>query len=216
MLKAFWIGLFAALFCWIPFVAHAEDSSPFSSGEIDGGLEHEGFDVRPNGTLTGTIINPNNGVFPAHRLDMWVTDMHDTRIYWRKSINMGAIPPGGRVTIREAYDGPTDKPKKLKYNFRVNFGAAKAEAGNDPRVDSKPVAPKVEQKASLKPEPKVEPKAVPKPTAKVDPKAAVKAAPKAEAAPKVDAKAPVKVDPKAAPKADAKSNQKPGTTTAKK
>lgn len=93
-------------------------ASQFGDGEIDNDLRFEGFDIR-DGFLTGSIVNTSNRMRPAVKMDVWTTNLQETRIFWRKSYSFGDMAPGARVNIREPYQLDDEKPSRIKFMFRV-------------------------------------------------------------------------------------------------
>jgi hypothetical protein len=101
------------------FPAFGHASSQFGEGEIDQDLRFEGFDIKQDGFLTGFIVNTSNKTRPAVKVDAWTTNLQETRIFWRKSLSLGDIPPGGRVTIREPYQLDDQNVARIKFMFRL-------------------------------------------------------------------------------------------------
>lgn len=93
-------------------------ASQFGDGEIDSDLRFEGFDIR-DGFLAGSIVNTSNRMRPAVKLDIWTTNLQETRIFWRKTYSFGDMAPGARVQVREPYRLDDEKPSRIKFMFRV-------------------------------------------------------------------------------------------------
>ncbi len=94
-------------------------ASVFNEGMIDKDLRYEGFSVSEDGYITGTIINTSMKARPAVRLDMWITNVAETRIFWRKSLTLGDLAPGGRFEIKENSNGSVDPTMRLQFMFRL-------------------------------------------------------------------------------------------------
>lgn len=110
---------FCLLVCLATVPAVAPAGLLFTSGEIEPGLKYEDFSIGQDGNLTGAIVNTSNKLRPAFRLDLWTTDMHETRVLWRKSLHIGSLPPGGRFTFKEPYDKDYDSSLRIKFSFRI-------------------------------------------------------------------------------------------------
>jgi hypothetical protein len=93
--------------------------SVFSSGEIDKDLQFEDFKIGDSGFLTGFIVNTSNRTLPAVKLDVWTTNTQETQIYWRKTLTLGDLAPGARVSVKEPYKVDREIPGKTKFMFRV-------------------------------------------------------------------------------------------------
>ncbi|SPF39615.1 exported hypothetical protein [Syntrophobacter sp. SbD1] len=107
--------LVALLFC---FVSSATGEVLFK-GVVDKGLQDRNFRVTNDGFVTGEIVNTSNSVRHAVKIDMWITDMGETRIFWRKSLNIGDMLPGARYEVKEPANGEVDNSFKLEFQFRV-------------------------------------------------------------------------------------------------
>lgn len=94
-------------------------ASVFNEGMIDKDLRFEGFSVTADGYVCGAIINTSKRTRPAVRLDMWITNVAETRIYWRKSLVLGDMAPGARIEIKENSDGSVDRSVRLQFMFRI-------------------------------------------------------------------------------------------------
>jgi hypothetical protein len=101
------------------FPASSFAASVYSSGEIDKGLQFEDFKIGDNGFLTGFIVNTSNRPLQAVKLDMWTTNTQETQIYWRKTLNLGDLAPGARVSVKEPYKVDREDPAKTKFMFRI-------------------------------------------------------------------------------------------------
>ena len=116
-------SLFAAVLCifavFLLFPVHGRAATPFSDGEIDDDLRFEGFEVRADGFLTGFIVNTSKKVRPAVKLDVWTTNLQETRIFWRKSFSLGDMAPGARVALKEPYQLDDQNPSRIKFMFRI-------------------------------------------------------------------------------------------------
>ena len=115
-LFAFALCIFAAL---LLFPANGRAGSPFGDGEIDGDLQYQGFEIRPDGSLTGYIVNSSKKVRPAVKVDMWTTNLQETRIFWRKTLSLGDMAPGARVAVKEPYQLDDQNPARIKFMFRI-------------------------------------------------------------------------------------------------
>jgi hypothetical protein len=94
-----------------------------NSGIPDKDLSYEDFKITEDGYATGYIVNSSSRARPGVRLDMWTTNMAETRIFWRKSLNIGDIPPNGKVLVKEPYDVKGEDPARTKFMFRLPSGA---------------------------------------------------------------------------------------------
>jgi len=108
----------------MPFNTHA--GSFFCDGIVDNSdgtpsssLEAEGFKITQDGHVTGYIINVSNRPLAGVRIDMWTTTPEETRIFWRKTLNIGDIAPGGKYEVREIYEPGPDDISRIKFKFRI-------------------------------------------------------------------------------------------------
>ncbi len=92
--------------------------SVYSSGEIDDDLRFEDFKIS-DGYLTGSIINASRRTRTAVKLDMWTANTQETRIYWRKTLNLGDLAPGAKAAVKEPYAVDLEDPARTKFMFRV-------------------------------------------------------------------------------------------------
>jgi len=92
--------------------------SVYSSGEIDDDLRFEDFKIS-DGYLTGSIINASRRTRTAVKLDMWTANTQETRIYWRKTLNLGDLAPGAKAAVKEPYAVDLEDPVRTKFMFRV-------------------------------------------------------------------------------------------------
>jgi hypothetical protein len=71
----------------------------YNEGMIDSGLRYEEFKVTDDDFVVGTIINMSKTMRPAVKVDMWITNIAETRVFWRKTINLGDMAPGARFEV---------------------------------------------------------------------------------------------------------------------
>lgn len=74
-----------------------------SAGVPDKDLKYEDFKITEDEFLTGSIVNASGKARSDVRIDMWTTNMQETRIFWRKSLNIGNLAPQGRYVVKEPY-----------------------------------------------------------------------------------------------------------------
>ena len=106
---------FGILFCFIG-ISHG---SVFNEGMIDKDLRYEEFKVTDDGFVIGTIINISKKMRPGVKVDMWITNVAETRIFWRKALNLGDMAPGARFEVKEPGNGMVDSDSKLQFMFRI-------------------------------------------------------------------------------------------------
>jgi hypothetical protein len=94
-----------------------------SSGTPDKDLTYEDFEITPDGFITGFIVNTSGRSRPGVTLDFWTTNMQETRIFWRKTVNVGDIAPNAKARIREPYPVKDENPSKTKFMFRLPSAA---------------------------------------------------------------------------------------------
>jgi hypothetical protein len=94
-------------------------ASIYSSGEIDNDLEYQDFKIGDNGYLTGFIVNRSNRTLQAVKLDVWTTNTQETQVYWRKTLTLGDIAPGARISVKEPYKVDREDLSRTKFMFRV-------------------------------------------------------------------------------------------------
>jgi hypothetical protein len=90
-----------------------------SSGAPDRDLFYEAFEITQDGFISGFIVNRSSKPRPSVTVDMWTTNMQETRIFWRKTINIGDIGPHAKVRIREPYPVRDENPSRTKFMFRL-------------------------------------------------------------------------------------------------
>ncbi len=97
-------------------------ASFFGSGEIDQGLSYSSFEITPDGMISGVIINKSKHPRNDLKIDMWTTDIHETRIFWRKSLNVGSLAPGARYEVRDSHKADVIERGRVKFIFRIKSG----------------------------------------------------------------------------------------------
>ncbi|MCE5242601.1 MAG: hypothetical protein ABFD98_10105 [Syntrophobacteraceae bacterium] len=90
-----------------------------SAGVPDRDLKYEDFKITEDGFITGTILNASGKPRPDVRIDMWTTNMQETRIFWRKTLNIGNMGPNTRYTVKEPYKVDGEDPARTKFMFRL-------------------------------------------------------------------------------------------------
>lgn len=93
-------------------------SSYYSSGAIDNDLQFEDFKIA-DGALTGVIINASKRPRKDVKLDIWTCNTQETQVYWRKTVSLGDVGPGARVSVKEPYKIDREDPAKTKFMFRI-------------------------------------------------------------------------------------------------
>ncbi len=89
-------------------------------GEIDEtDLRYEGFHIGDDGSIKGFIINGSNAVARNVTLNMYTTNAQETRIFWRKTIQLGDMAPREKRQVKEAYVGAKDAGGRMKVMFKV-------------------------------------------------------------------------------------------------
>lgn len=95
-----------------------------SSGIPDKDLSYEDFKITEDGYVTGYIVNSSERARPGVILDMWTTNMGESKIFWRKkALHVGDIGPKGKVLVKEPYDVKNEDPARTKFMFRLPSGA---------------------------------------------------------------------------------------------
>jgi LEA14-like dessication related protein len=94
-------------------------SSVYSSGEIDDDLQFQDFKIGENGYLTGVIVNTSKRTRLAVKLDVWTTNTQETQIYWRKTLDLGDMAPGAKISVKEPYKVDREDLSKTKFMFRI-------------------------------------------------------------------------------------------------
>jgi len=125
------------------FAAVSFADSVYSSGEIDDDLSFEDFMIS-DGYLTGSIVNTGKRARPAVKLDVWTTNTMETRIYWRKTMNLGDLAPGARVSIKEPYQLDREDLARTKFMFRF---PTQANYRNQASQSTQPAQPKKKTQA---------------------------------------------------------------------
>ncbi|HYA40312.1 MAG TPA: hypothetical protein VEF34_03355 [Syntrophobacteraceae bacterium] len=105
---------------------HAGAKSFYSDGVVDNSsgtphrdLVYRDFEITKDGYVTGFIINESNHPLKSVKLDMWTTNRSETRILWRKSLNIGDMAPKGKFEVREPYSPFQDDPSGVVFKFRL-------------------------------------------------------------------------------------------------
>lgn len=108
-----------------PLNSHAARSF-YSNGNVDNSsgtpnrdLVFRDFDITPDGYITGYLMNQSSHALKSVRLDVWTTNKAETRVYWRKSLNIGDMAPNARYQVREPYSPLPDNPNDIVYKFRL-------------------------------------------------------------------------------------------------
>jgi hypothetical protein len=112
-------SLIAIIFAGMLFLpAFARAEFYYSSGAIDTDLQFEDFKIG-DGYLTGVIVNSSKRPRPDVKLDVWTCNTQETQIYWRKTLHLGDLGPGARVSVKEPYKIDREEPAKTKFMFRI-------------------------------------------------------------------------------------------------
>jgi hypothetical protein len=106
---------FGILFCFI----NSSIGSIYNEGMIDADLRYEECKVTDDDFVVGTIINKSKTMRPAVKVDMWITNIAETRVFWRKTINLGDMAPGARFEVKEPSNGMVDSASRLQFRFRI-------------------------------------------------------------------------------------------------
>ena len=99
----------------------------YSDGQVDNAsgtpnkdLKFEDFDVNEDGTVTGYIANVSNNPLSKVKLDFWITNINNTRILWRKMIDVGDIAPKSKVAVKEPCNlGNYDELSRVQFFFKI-------------------------------------------------------------------------------------------------
>jgi hypothetical protein len=99
----------------------------YSDGQVDNAsgtpskeLRYADFVVTEDKYVTGYIINDSNRPMAKVSLDMWITNVSNTRILWRKIIDIGDLAPKARVEVKEMCDlGNYDELSKVQFFFKI-------------------------------------------------------------------------------------------------
>lgn len=110
------VGLLFLLLAVDPFPAFG--GSVLTEGFIDKDLKYEAFEIK-GGFLTGSIVNTSSRPRQGIRLDAWTTNPQETRVYWRKTLNVGDLGPGARYQVRESYTLTDEMPDRVKFLFKL-------------------------------------------------------------------------------------------------
>jgi hypothetical protein len=94
-----------------------------SSGVADRDLKFEDFQITDDGCITGFIVNSSPRPRKGVQIDMWTTNKAETRILWRKSLNIGDLGPGEKRLVKEKYDVDLEEPARTEIKFRIASGA---------------------------------------------------------------------------------------------
>ncbi|MCE5241867.1 MAG: hypothetical protein ABFD98_01390 [Syntrophobacteraceae bacterium] len=119
MFKALFAAVFAVLMLF-PLTCRA--AAFFSQGEIDNELKYEKFMVKEDGSVEGTIVNASGKVRQNVQFDVWATDVHETRILWRKAVDIGTMAPGAKYTIKDPARINVSDPSRVKFIFKLKDG----------------------------------------------------------------------------------------------
>ena len=90
-----------------------------SSGVPDRDLKYEDFQIIPEGYVTGTIVNHSGKTRAKVILDMWTTNMQETRILWRTRLTIGDLAPHATFFVKQPYNGDQEDPARVKFMFRI-------------------------------------------------------------------------------------------------
>jgi hypothetical protein len=91
-----------------------------SSGTTNSALTFEDFNVTEDGSITGHINNISSREMKKLRLDMWITNINNTRIFYRKVIDLGDMGPNSRVEVKEKFKpGEFEDLADVKFYFKI-------------------------------------------------------------------------------------------------
>jgi hypothetical protein len=120
---------FGALLFWF---AGSAMGGVYNEGMIDKDLSYRDFKVTEDGNITGVILNTSGKLRQGVKLDMWITNISETRIYWRKSLDLGDLAPGARYEVKEPAKGDVDSSLRVEFHFRTQ---RKGQFRNEGRFD---------------------------------------------------------------------------------
>jgi len=98
---------------------HSDGTIDNSSGTTNKDLVYRDFEIASDGYVTGFIVNTSNHALKSVKLDMWTVNSAETRILWRKSLNIGDMAPQGRYQVKEPYSPLPDNPSSVIFKFRI-------------------------------------------------------------------------------------------------
>ena len=114
------IAVMIALMMFVFFAKGSFAADLMGDGEIDEtDLRYEGFHIGEDGTIKGFIINGSDAVLRNVTLNMYTTNAQETRVFWRKTIQLGDMAPRERRQVKEAYVGAKDPGGRMKVMFKV-------------------------------------------------------------------------------------------------
>jgi hypothetical protein len=100
-----------------PYMSGGEINSKVGIPDKD--LIYEDFHITQDGFVTGYIVNTSDKTRSNVRLDMWTTNMQETRILWRKSLNIGDLGPHAKYQVKEPYKADSGDPATTKVMLRM-------------------------------------------------------------------------------------------------
>lgn len=108
-----------------PFYADAAKSF-YSDGNVDNSsgtpnrdLAFRDFEITEDGFITGYIMNQSSHALKGVRLDMWTANSAETRVFWRKTLNLGDMAPNAKFQVREPYSPLPGPDEKIVFKFRL-------------------------------------------------------------------------------------------------
>lgn len=119
----FMIGLLAAPLNGLAGSLMKSGAISASSGVPDRDLKYEDFQITDDGFITGYIVNDSNRTRPGVRIDMWTTNKQETRIFWRKSLDIGDLAPHAKYLVKVPYDYDNEEPERTEIKFRIPSSA---------------------------------------------------------------------------------------------
>lgn len=107
--------------------AHARADSFNSNGQVENTsgtlsnvLFYRHFKITPDGRISGYIENKSHRVIRGLVIDMYTMDQNETRVFWRKILDIGNMAPGGRYVVNEPYSPVPDDSSKIVYRFKIH------------------------------------------------------------------------------------------------
>jgi hypothetical protein len=99
----------------------------YSDGQVDNAsgtpnkdMRFEDFSVNEDGTVTGYIVNESNKPLPRVKLDLWITNINNTRILWRKIIDVGDLAPKSKAAVKEPCNlGNYDELSRVQFFIKI-------------------------------------------------------------------------------------------------
>lgn len=127
MKKVIFAIFLSALFFLSLFPLSARAESYYSNGPVENTsgtwsniLFFRHFNITRDGRITGYIENKSGREVRGLVLDAYTMDTDETRVFWRTTLDIGNLAPGGRYAVNKPYSPAPFDQNKILFRFKIH------------------------------------------------------------------------------------------------